>query len=113
MHCFTLTAQYEIDEDASSSVEVDYVNDHPVIEVDDSGTPVCPPPVSRFPVRQSPPHSAASPDFQFNHPEACHAKACRSDLDCLGGNAERACCWNGYEPMQRAKRREKRSAAPD
>lgn len=40
------TEQYEIDEDASSSIELDYVNDNPVIEVDDNGMPVCPPPVS-------------------------------------------------------------------
>lgn len=30
----------------SSSSEMDYVNDNPVIEVDESGMPVCPPPVS-------------------------------------------------------------------
>lgn len=63
-----------VEDDASTEME-DYVNDNPVIEVDDSGVPVCPPVV--------------------NHPQACYAKICRSDIDCLGGQTERVCCYNG------------------
>ena len=34
---------------------------------------------------------------QVNHPQACYAKICRSDIDCLGGKTvERVCCYNGY-----------------
>lgn len=47
----------------TGGVIADYVNDNPVIEVDDNGVPVCPPAI--------------------NHPEACYAKVCRSDIDCL------------------------------
>ena len=32
--------------DKTEDYASDYVNDNPVIEVDDTGTPVCPPPVS-------------------------------------------------------------------
>lgn len=36
-----------------TSNELDYANDNPVIEVDDSGVPVCPPVVSRLVFWQS------------------------------------------------------------
>lgn len=36
---------------------------------------------------------------QVNHPQACYAKICRSDIDCLGGKTERVCCYNGYTQL--------------
>jgi len=68
--------------DKTEDYASDYVNDNPVIEVDDTGTPVCPPPVK--PLRQ----------------EFCRAKKCRHDNDCRSDTSsadapERVCCHNG------------------
>jgi len=61
--------------------DADYVNDNPVIEVDDTGTPVCPPLVKPL------------------MPEFCRAKTCRHDSDCgVSSSAdapELVCCYNG------------------
>merc|ERR1712071_631220 len=63
----------------------DYVNDNPVIEVDDTGTPVCPPLVKPL------------------QPELCRGKTCRHDGDCQRRDGatswadlpQRVCCFNG------------------
>ena len=95
----------------------DYVNDNPIIEMDDSGTPVCPPAV-KFPATSLANCQLCTSVlielfFLFSslwwlfflgaicvwvqvrpwNPQLCRAKVCLNDVDC--GADVNLCCYNG------------------